>query len=92
MNSNDFDREFLDIMMDLRATTTPGFLAVIAFARTVTGADGMEPPEGYTRGDFKRAIKVSRSVQNDAPKYAATIEKAVALIRRDWLNRGREER
>ena len=79
--------DLLDIMRDLRATDTPGFLAVLAFARTMTGAEGMEPPEGYTRGDFKRAIKVSRSLQSTVPQYGETIEKAVALIRRGWLHR-----
>ena len=62
------------------------YLAMVAMLYT-TAEIPVEPPEGYTRGDFKRAIRVIRESQAATPNLSEEFEKAAALIRRDWLHR-----
>lgn len=80
-------RELLELLKELRKTDPAGFLSVVAVCRVITSREDMEPPPGYNRGDYKRAIKVCREIQNVCPQDADRIEEAVSLIRRNWLHR-----
>lgn len=84
---SEIKQELLEIVKELRETDPAGFLSVVAVCRVITGRKGMEPPADYTRGDYKRAIKVCREIQSMVPQKADRIEEAIFLIRRDWLHR-----
>lgn len=77
--------EFSARVAELKTKKSALYLAMLAGLYVLAGFRGY-PPEGYTRGDFKRAVKVIRA----APKgteLASTFEAAVTLIREDWLGR-----
>lgn len=63
------------------------YLTSIAVLLTAVGQKYMDLLEGYTRGDFKRAIKFLRSMQKSIPQHTAAYGDAILLIRREWLHR-----
>lgn len=83
---NETKRELLTIMDEFMKTDTPGYLAMLAVCYVAAGKDDMSAPIGYSRGDFKRGIRVLREIQGDAPD-PQRIESAAALIRQEWLHR-----
>ena len=83
---DDMERRFLLRMRELSAARSAMYLAMVAMLYT-TAEIPVEPPEGYTRGDFKRAIRVIRERQAISPDFSEEFEKGVALIRRDWLHK-----
>lgn len=81
----ELEQEFSARMRELKAENSAVYLAMLAVLYAINGLwDG--PPEGYTRGDFKRAIKVIR-VTPKGPEHISTFEAAVTLIRQYWLHR-----
>lgn len=78
-------QKLVDEMLKLRKTNVPGYLGVLAIL--CLSNDKTEPPEGYSRGNFKRAIKSLREFQR-IEKDSEWVESAIALIRRDWLHKG----
>ena len=86
MNNKDMERKFLLRMRELSVAGGAVYLAMFATLHTMAELP-MDPSEGYTRGDFKRAIRVIREYQVTAPDFSEEFEKGAALIRRDWLHR-----
>ena len=85
------EQEIISHMEELRDNSPAKYLAMIASFHVVAGLDSMcAPPNGYTRGDFKWAIRVIRATQKD-PEWrqdlVSILETAVTLIRREWLHR-----
>ena len=62
-------------------------LMMFALICSDAGESGAGLVGGYTRGDFKRAIKRLRVAQKFTLRYAADYEAAIAHIRREWLHR-----
>ena len=86
----DMERELACRIADLKSNNTPAYLAMIAVLDAMAGYGSK--PEGFTRGDFKRAIKAIRETPKGR-EFAPTVEAAVTLIREDWLGRtAKEER
>ena len=87
----DMERELACRIADLKSNNAPVYLAMIAILDAMAGYDSK--PEGYTRGDFKRAIKVIRAMPKE-PDFVPVSEAAVMFIRRNWLHRadGEERR
>ena len=85
------EQEIISHMEELRDNSPAKYLAMIASFHVVAGLDSMcAPPNGYTRGDFKRAIRVIRATQKDSERrqdLVSILETAVTLIRREWLHR-----
>lgn len=86
MNNKDMERKFLLRMKELSAAGGAVYLAMSATLHAMAELP-VNPPEGYTRMDFKRAIRVIRECQVAAPDLSEEFEKGAALIRRDWLHR-----
>lgn len=80
------ERKFLNYMHRVESAGTPVWLATIAIICVIGGESHVDPPDGYTRGDFKRTIRVIRQVQATEPRFTADFDKAVALVRRGWLH------
>ena len=62
----------------------------IAFAAIIcsgVGQNGADIVEGYSRQDFKRAVKLLRECQRQYPNYATNYEEAIGHIRRVWLHK-----
>lgn len=85
---SDSTREFVDGMMELKMTNIPGYLGVYAILLLPGDSEKTQPPAGYSRNDFKRAIRLLRIYQHSCPEQSEHAESAIALIRRDWLHRG----
>lgn len=80
----DMARELACRIADLESSNTPVYLAMLAILDVMAGYDSK--PEGYTRGDFKRAIKAIRATPKD-PDLISDFEAAAMFIRRNWLHR-----
>lgn len=84
------DQEKISALMGKAMVQNPavylaGLAMICAFdAPTAIGIDWIE---GYTRSDFKRAVKLLRGTQKQAPQYAATYEGAITYIRAEWMGR-----
>lgn len=84
------DQEKISALMGKAMVQNPavylaGLAVICAFdAPTAIGIDWIE---GYTRSDFKRAVKLLRGTQKQAPQCAATYEGAITYIRTKWLHR-----
>ena len=63
------------------------FIMAASIICSGAGQDGADLVAGYTRADFKRAIKRLRECQKQYPKYVAHYEEAIEHIRREWLHR-----
>lgn len=81
---NDLERRFLTNMKKLKGGR---YLAMIAILHAMNGFDALDPVEGCTRGDFKRAVRFLRETQTMFLQFSDDFENAVMLIRRDWLHR-----
>lgn len=75
--------ELMTIMDKLQRADTPTYLVMLALC-CVMGQSIKEEPAGCTRGDFKRAIRALRGIQEVAPQE---VEDTVKMIRREWLHR-----
>lgn len=88
--SESTDQEKISALMEKAMVQNPavylaGLAVICAFdAQTAIGIDWIE---GYTRSDFKRAVKLLRGTQTQAPQHAATYEGAITYIRTEWLHR-----
>lgn len=86
--SESTDQEKISALMEKARVQNPDvYLAGIALAFAPDAANGIDWVEGYTRGSFKRAVKVLRWMQKEAPQHAATYEGAITYIRTKWLHR-----
>lgn len=65
-----------------------GYIMAVAILCNSVGQDGADIVEGYTRADFKRAIKGLRVHQRQEPQYAERYEEAIGHILRFWLHGG----
>lgn len=81
------DKIFMARMERARTQNPALYLAAIAVTHTPGTTEDIDWAEGHTRGDFKRAVKILRGLQKEAPQCAATYEDAIAFIRADWLRR-----
>lgn len=80
----EIEREFVKLITSADATH---HIMIAALLCSVVKESGADIVDGYTKGDFKRAIKELRIVQKRAPQYAAYYEDAISHIRREWLHR-----
>lgn len=84
------DQEKISALMEKARAQNPdvylaGLAVICAFdAPTAIGIDWLE---GYTRSDFKRAVKLLRGTQKQAPQLTAIFEDAIKHIRAEWLHR-----
>ena len=82
----------MDIKQKLEAellflkSRTEVYLGIIAMMVASTGCNA-DLDDGYSRGDYKRAVRFLRAYQNANPNYSDDAESAIALIRREWLHR-----
>lgn len=81
---DDLERKFISLIKGL---TGGRYLVVVAILQAMIGADTLEPVEGYTRGDFKRVIRSLRESAVMAPQFSEDFDRAVMMVRRDWLHR-----
>lgn len=65
-----------------------GYIMAAALVCSGAGQDGTDIVAGYTRADFKRAIKGLRTCQRQYPGYATFYEEGIRHIRRFWLHGG----
>lgn len=85
----DMDKCFLSGMKRLEEENRPKYFAMIAIFHALAGVDHLEKPDIFTRGEYKKAIRIIRVIQKH-PNPILTdseAEAAVGLIRRDWLHR-----
>lgn len=82
-------KQLTDHFEFFKETNTAAFLSIIAFVAAFPNVkiDSADLVAKYSRGDYKRAIRVLRVIQQANPQYSEDIESAVALIRREWLHR-----
>lgn len=78
------ERTFVEL---LSTADTTKYLMLVALLCSDVGESGTGLVDGYSRNDFKRAIKGLRTVQKYTQRYAADYEDAIAHIRREWLHR-----
>lgn len=62
-------------------------LCFIAILYSDPGKERYERSAGYTNGELKQAIKRLRIVQKDCPDDAKSFERAISLIRNNWLHK-----
>ncbi len=81
------ERRFLALIHGAEAADTPAYIGALAILHT--GAEQAPASfEGiYSRGDFKKAIKRLRGLQQDRPQYAGIYEEAITFIRHNCLHR-----
>lgn len=65
-----------------------GRIMAAALVCSGVGQDGTDIVAGYTRADFKRAIKELRVCQRQYPDYATHYEDGIKHILRFWLHGG----
>ena len=85
----DLDKEINCRMEELKATPER-YLAVLAAFHVAAGLHSIgNAPSGYTRGDFKRAIRTIKATQvaSEESELVPILKEAVKLIRREWLRR-----
>lgn len=63
------------------------YIAFAAIVCSSVGQDGADIVEGYSRQNFKRAVKWLRECQRQYPNYAARYEDGIKHIRRVWLHK-----
>lgn len=82
------DQEKISALMEKARTQNSAiYLAGAAVICTTEPSKDIVRAENYTRGSFKRAVKVLRWMQKEAPQHAATYEDAITYIRTKWLHR-----
>lgn len=83
--------EIKNQMAEYKRTSPERYLAMFAVLNAIMDAESMTMPEGYSRGTFKRAVKIlriaQRSAEKEDPKCVPGFEAAIMLICRDWLHR-----
>lgn len=85
----DVETRILSGMKRLEEENRPKYFAMIAIFHVLAGVDHMEKPDIFTRGEYKKAIRIIR-VSQKHPNPILTdseAEAAVMLIRREWLHR-----
>lgn len=80
-------QELMGRMTELEMTSPEKFLAMFAVLHAMMGDCDVAMPEGYSRGVFKKAIRVLRMTQRRNQELVPDIELAVTLIRQKWLHR-----
>lgn len=85
----DVDKRFLYGMKKLEEESRPKYFAMIAIFHVLAGMDHLKEPEVFTRGEYKKAIRIIRVYQKHPTPILtdSEAEAAVTLIRRDWLHR-----
>lgn len=81
------EKTFIAYMEKAQAQNPALYLAVIAIGSAAGAAKDIDWAEGHTRGSFKRAVKLLRGMQKEAPQCAAVYEGAIMYIRAEWLHR-----
>lgn len=90
------DREFIEIVHELKEHDRPGYFALAScvFAFQENGMNGFPETlamfQSATKGELKAAIKHLRSIQRDN-KYPGKIDLVIEYIRREWLRKEWEE-
>ena len=85
----DLNEEITCRMEELKATPER-YLAVLAAFHVAAGLHSIgDAPSGYTRGDFKRAIRTIKATQvaSEESELVPILKKAAKLIRREWLHK-----
>lgn len=83
-NREEMERKFVKMVTSADATDN---ILITALLCSIVKESGADIVDGYTKGDFKRAVKALRVAQKRAPQYAAYYEDAISHIRREWLHR-----
>lgn len=85
----DVETRILSGMKRLEEESRPKYFAMIAIFHILAGVDHLKEPSVFTRGDYKRAIRIIRVNQKLLSPILtdSEAEAAVGLIRRDWLHR-----
>lgn len=85
----DVETRILSGMKRLEEESRPKYFAMIAIFHVLAGVDHLKEPSVFTRGDYKRAIRIIRVNQKLLSPILtdSEAEAAVGLIRRDWLHR-----
>ena len=89
----DMEKRILSGMKVLEMEDRSKYFAMIAIFHVLAGMDYLEKPDIFTRGEYKKAIRIIR-VSQKHPNPILTdseAEAAVGLIRRDWLHRERNQ-
>lgn len=85
----DLNKEITCRMEELKATPER-YLAVLAAFHVAAGLHSIgDAPSGYTRGDFKRAIRTIKATQvaSEESELVPILKEAAKLIRREWLHK-----
>lgn len=85
MIKSDLSVEELAFIDKFHADATAGQIVTLALLCSGVGDDGERMVSGYSRSDFKRAIRALREDQVKHPKYAADYEDAITHIRQKWM-------
>ncbi len=72
-------------MEKARAQNPAIYLAAAAVIFAPAPGESAGLAERYSRGSMKRAVKLLRRLQKEAPQYATTYEGAITYIRAAWL-------
>ena len=85
----DMEKRFLSGMKRLEEENRPKYFAMIAIFHALAGVGHLKEPSVFTRGDYKRAIRIIRVNQKLLSPILtdSEAEAAVGLIRREWLHR-----
>lgn len=82
------DQEKISALIEKARAQNPAvYLACVAVICAPGPSGDIVWAEGYTRSTFKRAVKILRRLQKEAPQHAATYEGAIKYIRTKWLHR-----
>ena len=82
------DQEKISALMEKASAQNPAvYLAGVAVICAPGPSGDIDWAGGYTRGSFKRAVKLLRRLQKEAPQHAAIYEGAITYIRPEWLSR-----
>lgn len=81
------EKRFIARMEKARIENPASYLAIIAIILTPGTNEDVDWTEGYTRSEFKRAIKMLRAAQKEVPQYVGVYENAITFIRTAWLHR-----
>ncbi len=80
--------EKISVCMEKARTQDPAiYLAAAAVICAPAPGESVGLAEGYSRGSMKRAVKLLRRLQKEAPQYAPAYEDAITYIRAAWLHR-----
>lgn len=81
------EQRFITLLHEAEATDIPSYIGAAAILYCGSKQDDVPFMGVYSRGDFKRAIRRLRVLQQDKPQCAGIYEETITFIRRNCLHR-----